>query len=64
MIIIFTSFKFSRIVDPARNARKYELRENVYVHSIYFPRPNVCGPNQPVYIASDVAHSNVLWEKY
>ena len=33
MIIIFTHIKFSRIYSPARNARKYVLRENVYVYS-------------------------------
>ena len=34
MIIIFTHIKFSRIeLSPARNARKYVLRENFYVYS-------------------------------
>ena len=35
MITIFTHIKFSRIYGPARNARKYVLRENFYVYSIY-----------------------------
>ena len=33
MIIIFTHIKFSRTYSPARNARKYVLRENFYVYS-------------------------------
>ena len=39
MIIIFTHIKFSRIYGPARNARKYVLRENFYVYSIYIFGP-------------------------
>ena len=34
MIIIFAHIKFSRIYGPVRNARRYVLRENFYVHSI------------------------------
>ena len=33
MITIFTHIKFSRIYSPARNARKYVLRENFYGYS-------------------------------
>ena len=34
MTYFFAHVKFSRIQDPARNARKFVLRENFYVYSI------------------------------
>ena len=38
MIIIFTHIKLVLILGPARNARKYVLRENFYIYSIEGPR--------------------------
>ena len=39
LIIIFTQIKFLRIQSPARNARKYVLRENFYVYSRAYSDP-------------------------